>query len=304
MLFTNTVLVGNEECFLFDRYSSQSDIEKENESLKHELTMSLMNIEKIKQDYKDLEKRHDTEMTRNKETTYRLQNDLDHLKSQENLQKQTSRRELDSLKEQRAKLERHKQILRTKIYSLENEKIGLVERINKAELTLENLQTLREENSDLKESLETMIKEMENMEEKYKKETAIRICTDGTTTKLKDENDRLRKERNKAKYDVDRIMRENEELAHELRNEIDAAKVEHDNLKKDKNELASIYEQKGKRDKEKIDQLEKELKTLVARNTSGEKTTQHNAYELLHLKNDYTVSIVLCCLFTRCIPCN
>ena len=41
----------------FDRYSSQSDIEKENESLKHELTMSLMNIEKIKQDYKDLEKR-------------------------------------------------------------------------------------------------------------------------------------------------------------------------------------------------------------------------------------------------------
>ena len=100
---------------------------------------------------------------------------------------------------------------------------------------------------------------------RYKKETAIKISTDGTTTKLKDENDRWRKERNKAKYDVDRIMREKEELAHELRNEIDAAKVEHDNLKKDKNELASIYEQKGKRDKEKIDQLEKELKTLVAR---------------------------------------
>ena len=60
-------------------------------------------------------------------------------------------------------------------------------------------------------------------------------------------------------------MREKEELAHKLQNEIDAAKVEHDNLKKDKNELASIYQQKGKRDKEKIDQLEKELKTLVAR---------------------------------------
>ena len=75
-----------------------------------------------------LKNRHDTEMTRNKETTYRLQNDLDHLKSQENLQKQTSRRELDSLKEQRAKLERDKQILRTKIYSLENDKIGLEER--------------------------------------------------------------------------------------------------------------------------------------------------------------------------------
>ena len=75
-----------------------------------------------------LKNRQDTEMTRNKETTYRLQNDLDHLKSQENLQKQTSRRELDSLKEQRAKLERDKQILRTKIYSLENDKIGLEER--------------------------------------------------------------------------------------------------------------------------------------------------------------------------------
>ena len=60
-------------------------------------------------------------------------------------------------------------------------------------------------------------------------------------------------------------MREKEELAHELQNEIDAAKVEHDNLKKDKKELASIYQQKGKRDQEKIDQLEKELKTLVAR---------------------------------------
>ena len=90
---------------------------------------------------------------------------------------------------------------------------------------------------------------------RYKKETAIRISTDGTTTNLKDEHDRLRKERNEAKYDVDRIMREKEELAHELQNEIDAAKVEHDNLKKDKNELTSIYQQKGKRDKEKIDQL-------------------------------------------------
>ena len=72
--------------------------------------------------------RHDTEMTRNKETADRLQNDLDRLKSQENLQKQTSRGELDSLKEQRTQLERDKGILRTKIYSLENEKIGLEER--------------------------------------------------------------------------------------------------------------------------------------------------------------------------------
>ena len=67
-------------------------------------------------------------MTRNKETAHRLQNDLDRLKSQENLQKQTSRGELDSLKEQRTQLERDKGILRTKIYSLENEKIGLEER--------------------------------------------------------------------------------------------------------------------------------------------------------------------------------
>jgi hypothetical protein len=32
------------------------------------------------------------------------------------------------------------------------------------------------------------------------------------------------------------------------------------------------------------------LKTFAySRNTSGEKTTQHNAYELLHLKNDYAI---------------
>ena len=36
--------------------------------------------------------------------------------------------------------------------------------INKAELILENQQTWREENSDLKESLETMKKDMEHME--------------------------------------------------------------------------------------------------------------------------------------------
>ena len=100
---------------------------------------------------------------------------------------------------------------------------------------------------------------------RYKKETAIRIRTDGTTTKLKDENDRLRKERNKAKYDVDRITREKEELAHELRNKIDAAKVEHENLKTGKNELTSIFHQKAKIDEVKIDLLEKELKTLAAR---------------------------------------
>jgi hypothetical protein len=39
-----------------------------------------------------------------------------------------SRGELDSLKEQRVKLERDKGILRTKIYSFENEKNGLEER--------------------------------------------------------------------------------------------------------------------------------------------------------------------------------
>jgi len=100
---------------------------------------------------------------------------------------------------------------------------------------------------------------------RYKKETAIRISTDVTITKLKDENDRLWKKRNKAKYNVDRISRAKEELAHELQHEIDAAKVEHDNLKKDKNELTSIFQQKAKRDQEKIDQLEKEREALVAR---------------------------------------
>ena len=81
---------------------------------------------------------------------------------------------------------------------------------------------------------------------------------------MKDEIDRLWKERNKAKYDVDRITREKEELVQELQHEIDAAKVERDNLK-DKNELISIFQEKAKRDKEKIDQLEKERETLVAR---------------------------------------
>jgi len=100
---------------------------------------------------------------------------------------------------------------------------------------------------------------------RYKKETAIRISTDGTITKLKDENDRLWKERNKAKYDVDKITGEKEEPVQELQHEIDAAMVKHDNLKKDKNEFTSIFQQKAKRDKEKIDQLEKECETLVAR---------------------------------------
>jgi len=63
---------------------------------------------------------------------------------------------------------------------------------------------------------------------------------------------------------VDRITREKEELVQELQHEIDAAKVERDNLK-DKNELISIFQEKAKRDKEKIDQLEKERETLVAR---------------------------------------
>jgi len=63
---------------------------------------------------------------------------------------------------------------------------------------------------------------------------------------------------------MERITREKEELAQELQHEIDAAKVEHDNLK-DKNELTSIFQLKAKSYKEKIDQLEKECETLVAR---------------------------------------
>jgi hypothetical protein len=41
-----------------------------------------------------------------------------------------------------------------------------ISRISKAELTLENQQTWKEENSDLKESLETMKKYKQHMEEK------------------------------------------------------------------------------------------------------------------------------------------
>ena len=40
-----------------------------------------------------------------------------------------------------------------------------ISRIKKAELILENQQTWREKNLDLKESLETMNKDMEHMEE-------------------------------------------------------------------------------------------------------------------------------------------
>jgi predicted nucleic acid-binding Zn-ribbon protein len=98
-----------------------------------------------------------------------------------------------------------------------------------------------------------------------RKPPAIRISTDGTTTKLKAENDRLRKERNIAKYHVARITKEKEELEHELQHEIDAAKVKHDTLKKEKNELTSTFQQKAKRYQEKIHQLEKDHETLVAR---------------------------------------
>ncbi|XP_071123991.1 myosin heavy chain, clone 203-like [Mytilus edulis] len=257
---------------LSEYYSSvgcRSDTEKENISLKIELTVALDSIEKLKQEYSDLSEKYETGMiaTRTIKSLQRekdsleqekhdfrarldqIQSDVNRYKNEQVHQQDSSHETIENLLQQNSKLDKDRGLLRTKIFSLENDKVKLEDALNKSkednkklqreqdnlqdilreksnelkdsevrlrkfEVNILFLQNTKTENEKLKESLheiEKVKREFEDLEKRYKRETSDRISSDNISSKYKEENDRLRKERNSARIELQRVLREKNE---------------------------------------------------------------------------------------------
>ncbi|CAC5390517.1 unnamed protein product [Mytilus coruscus] len=282
----------------FATWGGKSDTEKENASLQKEVTEAVKNLVKQREDFKDLEYQYNVdrnvsegivqnlkqekehlEVEKNKLNILlkHVQTELDALKNQQTRQQDSSHGKMENLFEKNRKLEEDKELMRQNIYSLKNENVELQERSERLESEMTCLEKLRSENEGLKVSLAVVKSELEDYEEKYRTETAIRISTDGITKQNQDENDRLRKERNLARNELHRVLREKEDISKHLYDEVNTAKAEIETKDREKTELLNLFKtEKGR--------LEREIETLKSRLVAG--AAQHSAYELMQLKND------------------
>ncbi|XP_052078482.1 putative leucine-rich repeat-containing protein DDB_G0290503 isoform X2 [Mytilus californianus] len=287
-----------------------SDIEKENVSLKEELSVTLNCLNKERQEFKNLENRLEeddrkmTDVIKNlksekdileidnttlKGQIEKLQEQWNRFKSQENMKHDFSRKETSSLNEQKLQLEQDKRLLREKIYTLEKQNEKLNERMKNTESDTKKVQQYQTENERLKKLYASLKSDFTTLEAKLEAESTIRLNKDKTLENLKEENNRLKKERNTAKTELQTATREREKLSEALQTEKYSGKAELNNLKTEKAELIAVFKEKSNKDKEKMDKLERENKNLhstCSRFTSDEKANQNNAYEFMQLKND------------------
>ncbi|XP_052076094.1 interaptin-like isoform X1 [Mytilus californianus] len=328
----------------YSSVGSRSDTEKENISLRSELTEALKNIEKMRQEYTDLSERYETGKIASKRTIeslqqekicleqvkvklrakfYQIQSDLNLFKSEQFHQQDSSHGTLENLLQQNRKLDNDRELFRGKISSLENDKIKLEDILNKSkednkklqsdqdklqdsileksnelkdsEVRLRKLETdilffqhTKTENEQFKESLhelERIKREHDNLEKRYKKETSARMSSDNTSTKLKDENDRLRKDRNSARIELQRVLREKEEYYQNLNTEQVLAREELQNKEREKSELVALFKDKEDKGLQKIKLYEKEIDTLKSRCRDDNDKMRQSEYEIETLKS-------------------
>ncbi|XP_063416195.1 GRIP and coiled-coil domain-containing protein 2-like [Mytilus trossulus] len=289
---------------------SKSDTEKENATLRLEVSDAVKDVVTIREQYGVLSNQCDEQKKKLKIEIENLQQDnlhLEHEKSDlkaklESLQQKSNLfksnqlgkknlydEKMENLVQQKLQLENDKGRLGNKVYSLENEKIEIQERSERLEYERTCLENIRSENEGLKASLAVCKSELEEYKEKqvlkmitkmveqYKIETAIRISTDGITKQNQDENDRLRKERNSARNELHRVIREKEDISKHFNAEVNIAKAEYETKDREKSELLDLFKmEKGR--------LELEIETLKSRLVAG--AAQHGTYEVMQLKQD------------------
>ncbi|CAG2202503.1 unnamed protein product [Mytilus edulis] len=170
--FTDLNMWKTNTSSLPERYSlggGKSDTEKENISLRNELTEALKKYRKNK-----------------------------------------TRIWLNKSKEDHKKLQRGQDELQGNLREKSNELRGSETQIRKLEADILFLQNTKTENDQLKESLreiEGVKREFENLEKRCHKETSDRMSSGNISTKYKEDNDRLRKERNDARTELQRVLK-------------------------------------------------------------------------------------------------
>ncbi|VDI56866.1 all-trans-retinol 13,14-reductase [Mytilus galloprovincialis] len=176
---------------------------------------------------------------------------------------------LNKSKEDHKKLQRGQDELQGNLREKSNELRGSETRIRKLEADILFLQNTKTENDQLKESLreiEGVKREFENLEKRYQKETSDRMSSDNISTKYKEDNDRLRKERNDARTELQRVLKEKKEsLYQNLNTEKVLAREELQTKEREKLELVALFKDKEDKDLQKIQLYEKEIETLKSR---------------------------------------
>ncbi|XP_071126553.1 putative uncharacterized protein MYH16 [Mytilus edulis] len=346
--FTDLNMWKTDTSSLPERYSSgggRSDTEKENISLRNELTEALKNIEKIRQEYSDLSEKYETGIIATKRTIESLQREKDSLeqekvnfrakldeiqsdvnrcKNEQVHQQDSSHGTIENLLQQNRKLDNDRELLRGKIFSLGNEKIKLEDllnkskedrkkwqrdqdklqdnlreksnelkdseaRIRKLEADILFLQNTKTENDQLKESLreiEGVKREFENLEKRYQKETSDRMSSDNISTKYKEDNDRLRKERNDARTELQRVLKEKKEsLYQNLNTEKVLAREELQTKEREKLELVALFKDKEEKDLQKLKRFEKDIETLRSKCRDDNEKMRQSEHEIETLKS-------------------
>ncbi|XP_071124109.1 interaptin-like [Mytilus edulis] len=188
----------------------KSDTAKENISLRSELTEALKNIEKIRQEYTDLSEKYETGMIANKRTIESLQqekngfeqenvnfrakmdqiqSDLNIFKNEQLHQQNSSHGIIENLLQhvqQNRKIDNDRELLRGKIFSLENDKIKLEDTVKKSK---QYNQKLQRDQDELQDNVREKANELKESDVRLRKLEADIIVFHNTKT----ENEQLKK---------------------------------------------------------------------------------------------------------------
>ncbi|XP_052079195.1 uncharacterized protein LOC127717552 [Mytilus californianus] len=207
----------------------KSDTEKDNISLKSELTVALDRIEKIKQEYSDLSEKYETGKIASERTIKSLQQEktcleqekvnfrakLDHIQSDLNRfkneqvhQQDSSHGTIDNLLRQNRQLDKDRELLRGKIFSLENDKIKLEDMLNKSK---EDDKKLKRDHDKLQDNLREKSNELKDSEVRLRKLEASILFLQNTKT----ENEQLKE----SLHELEGVKREFDNLDKRLTGE-------------------------------------------------------------------------------------
>ncbi|CAC5398545.1 unnamed protein product [Mytilus coruscus] len=267
-----------------------SSIHKENKELKNILQEKLSEVKRLEARLQQYAEKIEDIPAQNRHMD-NLQSDNDEL----NLKckhLQTVEKDVQKLKKEKQQLEteiisqrQNNETLNSRLDILNVEKLEIEDRLRRRSPQVatdprncKNCLKYRNDISDLK-------REINDSRDRYNKETADRMNSDNTSTKLKDENDRLRRERNSARIELQRVLREKKEYYQNINTEQVLAREEFQSKEREKSELVALFKDKEDRDLQTIKLYEKEIETLKSKCRDDNDKMRQSEYEIETFKS-------------------
>ncbi|CAG2221530.1 unnamed protein product [Mytilus edulis] len=113
------------------------------------------------------------------------------------------------------------------------------------------------------------------------------MSSDNISTKYKKENDRLRKERNSARTELQRVLREKNESYQNLNTEHVLAKEELQSKEREKSELVALFKDREEKDLQKLKRFEKDIETLRSKCRDDNEEMRQSEHEIESLKSKW-----------------